>query len=83
MPESESETHEEEDECDEDVVRNVYPFGGGTDADGLYQGCRSEYQQRIGQVRTTTLPIAMPPFPSIPAMRLTTSSGIEVPMPRW
>ena len=51
MPESESETHEEEDECDEDVVRNVYPFGGGTDADGLYQGCRSEYQQRIGQVR--------------------------------
>ena len=51
VPESESETHEEEDECDEDVVRNVYPFGGGTDADGLYQGCRSEYQQRIGQVR--------------------------------
>gem|GEM_PF-5631624 len=67
------------------VTRMLYGMSIRLVAGLMLMGCIRDAAPSISSVlarfEPTTLPIAMPPLPSIPAMRLTTSSGIEVPMP--
>ena len=51
LPEGEAETHDQQYQRDEHVVGDVDTLRTAADADGLYEGGRTEDEQRVGEVR--------------------------------